>query len=43
MKRAIPFLLAVTLAFSLMACGGGSTEAEGGKRRAVETRIRNRF
>ena len=31
MNRAIPFLLAVTLAFSLMACGGGSTETEGGK------------
>lgn len=31
MKRAIPFLLAVTLAFSLMACGGGTAEAEGGK------------
>ena len=43
MKRAIPFLLAVTLAFSLMACGSGNTETEGGKRRAAETCIRNRF
>ena len=33
MKRAIPLLLAVTLAFSLMACGGGNTETEGEKTR----------